>query len=167
MNFRETPEAGKTVRDKSRRGVYRKKANRNRDLPPAWKIGDAASFAKAKSIAMEQICLDPDFGGKAKTVLANCLKRMNHTEQWSCFVSIERLAEDSQTHKATCWRAICDADGKYIATKTERRTKSQSYPSTHITIHPDVVAPMRSWGEDRVAPEQKLGRMDAIRTSFT
>src|SRR5262249_14153541 len=117
--------ARKTVRDKTnQRGVYRKKASRNRDVPPAWEIGDAASFAKAKSIAMERICLDPKLGGKAKAILANCLKRMNCHEQWSCFVSIERLAQDAQTHEATCWRAIHDADGTYIATRTGWRSRA-------------------------------------------
>src|SRR5262249_28022786 len=157
--------ARKTVRDKTnQRGVYRKKASRNRDVPPAWEIGDAASFAKAKSIAMERICLDPKLGGKAKAILANCLKRMNCHEQWSCFVSIERLAQDAQTHEATCWRAIHDADGTYIATRTGWRSKNQRYPSTHITIHPAMVAPMRSCvvdGEDRVASVQNQGRIHA------
>src|SRR5215831_5238679 len=120
--------SGAARRLKSSRGVYRKKTNRDRDVPAAWKIGDPGSFAKAKSITMERICLDPNLGGKAKAVLANCLKRMNCHEQWSCFVSIERLAEDSQTSKPTCWRAIHDADGIYIATKTGRRSKSQCYP---------------------------------------
>ena len=153
--------SGAARRLKSSRGVYRKKTNRDRDVRPAWKIGDPVSFAKAKSITMERICLDPNLGGKAKAVLANCLKRMNCHEQWSCFVSIERLAEDSQTSKPTCWRAIHDADGIYIATKTGRRSKSQCYPSTHITIHPGMVSPMRPSMGDRVAPVQNQSRIDA------
>src|SRR5262249_52455267 len=88
--------ARNNFRDKtSKPGVYRKKASRNPDVPPAWEIGNASSFAKARSIAMERVCLDPKLGGKAKVVLANCLKRMNCHEQWSCFVSIPLLAEDS------------------------------------------------------------------------
>src|SRR5262245_33784146 len=156
----------KNFRDKtSKPGVYRKKASRNPDVPPAWEIGNASSFAKARSIAMERVCLDPKLGGKAKVVLANCLKRMNCHEQWSCFVSIPLLAEDSGTHEATCWRAIHDADGVYIATKLEWRSDSQQYPSTHITIHPNFTTPLahlRAIPREPLASMQETARTDAI-----
>src|SRR5262245_48330588 len=84
----------KNFRDK-KPGIYRKKESRNPDVPPAWEIGNASSFAKARSIAMERICLDQVLGGKAKVVLAKCLGRMNCHDQWSCFVSIPVLAADS------------------------------------------------------------------------
>jgi hypothetical protein len=145
-------------------GIYRKKENRNSDVPPAWEIGNASSFAKARSIAMERICLDPELGGKAKAVLAHCLKRMNYWDQWSCFVSIPVLAEDSGVHEATCWRAIHDADGIYIATKAEWRSGNQQYPSTHITIHPNITTPlanMRAVPEPPLASMQETARMDA------
>ena len=149
----------------SKPGVYRKKESRNPDVPCAWEIGNASSFAKARSIAMERVCLDPNLGGKAKVVLANCLKRMNCHEQWSCFVSIPLLAEDSGTHPATCWRAIHDADGVYIATKLEWRSDSQPYPSTHITIHPNITTPlanMRATPGAPLASMQQTARTDAI-----
>jgi hypothetical protein len=149
----------------SKPGVYRKKESRNPDVPCAWEIGNASSFAKARSIAMERVCLDPNLGGKAKVVLANCLKRMNCHEQWSCFVSIPLLAEDSGTHPATCWRAIHDADGVYIATKLEWRSDSQPYPSTHITIHPNITTPlanMRGVEGGPLASMRQTARMDAI-----
>jgi hypothetical protein len=140
----------------SRRGIYRKKESRNPDVPCAWEIGNASSFAKAKSIAMERICLDFDLSGKAKTVLAHCLGRMNNWDQWSCFVSIPKLAEDTETSISTCWRAIHDADGKYIATKAEKRSESQPYPSTHITIHPNIVTPIANL---RATPEAPIANL--------
>jgi hypothetical protein len=159
----------KNIRDKTGKpGVYRKKENRNPDVPPAWEIGNASSFAKARSIAMERICLDPDLGGKAKAVLAHSLKRMNHWDQWSCFVSIPVLAEDAGAHPATCWRAIHDADGVYISTKVDWRSGNQQYPSTHITIHPDIthailpLANMRGVEGGPLASMRQTARMDAI-----
>jgi hypothetical protein len=155
----------KNIRDKTTKpGVYRKKESRNPDVPCAWEIGNASSFAKARSIAMESICLDSNLSGKAKAVLAHCLKRMNCREQWSCFVSIPLLAEDSETSEATCWRAIHDADGKYIATKTERRSRNQRNPSTHITIHPRL-ANMRAMEGARLANMQSKALTDEIQGS--
>jgi hypothetical protein len=118
------------------RGRYRKREARveGDNLACAWTLGDARSFAGARSRCLEGIVFDPKLSGAQHRVLAHCLKHMNAGARWSCFVSIPRLAEEAECSETTCWRALHDADGTHILTK---RGTHACHDVTFVTIHPN------------------------------
>jgi hypothetical protein len=121
------------------KGLYRKVASRAgvESLPAAWEAGDRRAFAAARARCTDGIVLDRSLSGAAHRVLVLCLQHMNANERWSCFVSIPKLAEEAGCSRATCWRAIGDADGVHILTKRGTISRGHSrHDVTFITIHP-------------------------------
>jgi hypothetical protein len=121
------------------RGFYRKQhARAEADAQPcAWELGDARSFAGARSRCLEGIVLDPKLSGAEHRALCLCLRHMNAGERWSCFISIPKLAVEAGCSKATCWRALHDADGTHILTRRGTRSSAHGgHDVTFVTIHP-------------------------------
>jgi hypothetical protein len=121
-----------------KRGVYRKSHLResSKNAPAAWTIGDPKSFRAARARVQRDVGGDIALGRKQVAALLVILDHMNCGERWSCFASIPKMAKEAGVHEATVWRAIEQADGKYILTMRGRRPRSRG-PVTHITIHPD------------------------------
>jgi hypothetical protein len=121
------------------RGFYRKQhARAEADAQPcAWELGDARSFAAARSRCLEGIVLDRNLSGAEHRALCLCLRHMNAGERWSCFISIPKLAKETGCSKATCWRALHDADGTHILTRRGTRSSAHGrHDVTFVTIHP-------------------------------
>lgn len=121
------------------KGVYQKQNARGEAsaLPCAWELNDARSFAAARSRCLESIVLDPNLSGAEHRALCLCLRHMNAGERWSCFISIPKLAKEAGCSKATCWRALHDADGTHILTRRgTRSTAHGGHDVTFVTIHP-------------------------------
>jgi hypothetical protein len=161
----------------SKRGVYRKKKDRAaaENMQCAWTIGDRNSFYAARARAIRAILGDLNLTGHDKAVLGVAIDHMNPDERWSCYASIELMAQESGVSASTCWRAIGKADGKHILTKRNKRRAGSQYASTHITLHPitlhpNYIAELRPSSpqpQDNVADLQKLDRNPAKTRSQT
>jgi len=142
-----------------RRGVYGKRELRVVTLPPAWQIRDRKSFMAARALSLWAILRDLTLSGRDKAVLAVCIHHMNPNEQWSCFASIPKIAEESGVSESGCWKAIKRADGKHIA--TQRRGKS-----TYITLYPNV-AQLRPLNGGKIAELRGERSQNCEHNSYT